>query len=181
MDAALIRRFADERIPRYTSYPTAPHFGTAVGARDCQAWLASLAPETELSLYLHVPFCSALCWYCGCHTKVAGHDEPIARYIDALEREIHAVADLLPGRRRVAHLHWGGGTPTIIGPERFRRVMGSIRRRFAVADEAELAVEIDPRRLTPEMATAFGEEGITRASLGVQSFDPVVQEAINRI
>ena len=181
MDAALIRRFEDQRIPRYTSYPTAPHFSASVGTRDCRAWLAALDPAAGLSLYLHVPFCKALCWYCGCHTKVPGHDEPIARYVEALEREILSVADLLPAAMRVVHLHWGGGTPTIIGPARFRRVMGSIRRRFAVAGEAELAIEIDPRRLTPEMAAALKEEGITRASLGVQSFDPVVQAAINRV
>ncbi|MGO8917043.1 MAG: oxygen-independent coproporphyrinogen III oxidase [Stellaceae bacterium] len=181
MDAALLQRFGDQRIPRYTSYPTAPHFSASVGVRDGQAWLAALDPVASLSLYLHVPFCSALCWYCGCHTKVPGHDEPVARYVEALEHEICGVGDLLTGGRRVVHLHWGGGTPTIIGPDRFRRVMQLIRRRFAVAGDAELAIEIDPRRLTPEMVAAFREEGITRASLGVQSFDPVVQQAINRV
>jgi oxygen-independent coproporphyrinogen III oxidase len=181
MDAALVDRFGDQRIPRYTSYPTAPHFSAEVGARQCQAWLGALDPGAALSLYLHVPFCSALCWYCGCHTKVPGHDAPIARYVEALEREIRCVADLLPGSMRVVHLHWGGGTPTIIGPARFHRVMELIRRRFAIADEAELAIEIDPRQLAPEMAAALREQGITRASLGVQSFDPVVQQAIHRV
>lgn len=181
MDAALIGRFADQRIPRYTSYPTAPHFTATVGARERHAWLGAVDPGMDLSLYLHVPFCRALCWYCGCHTKVPGHDQPIARYVDALEREILSVTDLLPGTMRVTHLHWGGGTPTIIGPTRFRQVMGLIRDRFAIAAEAELAVEIDPRQLTPEMVAALGQEGINRASLGVQSFDHVVQAAINRV
>ena len=181
MDRDLLDRFADQRIPRYTSYPTAPLFSADVGPREGAAWLVDLDPAASLSLYLHVPFCSALCWYCGCHTKVPGHDEPVARYVDALEWEIGQVADLLADHRRVVHLHWGGGTPTIIGPDRFRRVMRLIRRRFAVAGEAELAIEIDPRRLTPEMVSAIAAEGITRASLGVQSFDPVVQQAINRV
>ena len=181
MDAALIRRFADQRIPRYTSYPTAPNFSATVGARDARAWLAALDPDAALSLYLHVPFCSALCWYCGCHTKVPGHDEPIARYVEALEREIISVAALLPSKMRVVHLHWGGGTPSIVGPTRFRRVMELIRHRFAVAGEAELAIEIDPRRLSAELVAALSAEGINRASLGVQSFDPAVQKAINRV
>jgi len=181
MDAALIERFGDQRIPRYTSYPTAPHFSAAVGAREAEAWLQALDPAATLSLYLHVPFCSALCWYCGCHTKVPGDDAPVARYVEALERDIRRVADLLPAAMRVVHLHWGGGTPTIIGPARLRRVMDVIRRRFAVEDEAELAIEIDPRRLTAEMAAALGAEGFSRASLGVQSFDPVVQQAIHRM
>lgn len=181
MDDSLIDRFGDQRIPRYTSYPTAPHFGAAVGAREGEAWLGALDPTVALSLYLHVPFCSSLCWYCGCHTKVPGHDGPVDRYVDALEREIRRVGELLPAGIRVAHLHWGGGTPTIIGPARFRRVMELIRRRFALEVEAELAIEIDPRRLSAEIAAALGAEGITRASLGVQSFDPVVQHAIHRL
>ena len=181
MDLALIRPFEDQRIPRYTSYPTAPNFSAAIGEREARAWLTALDPEAALSLYLHVPFCSALCWYCGCHTKVPGHDEPIARYVEALDREIDLVAGHLPRPMHVLHLHWGGGTPTIIGAERFRLIMASIRRRFVIADGAELAIEIDPRRLTAEMVTALQQQGITRASLGVQSFDPVVQRAINRV
>lgn len=181
MDPRLVRRFEDQRIPRYTSYPTAPHFSPAVGAATCQGWMTRIAPETRVSLYLHVPFCTSLCWYCGCHTKVPGHDEPIERYVAALEQEIALVADLLPGRMRVSHLHWGGGTPTILGPARFERLMALVYRRFAVADDAELAIEIDPRRLTREMVAALAACRINRASLGVQSFDPDVQRAINRM
>jgi oxygen-independent coproporphyrinogen III oxidase len=181
MDPRLIRRFEDQRIPRYTSYPTAPHFGPAVGAAACRGWMTAIDPAARVSLYLHVPFCKSLCWYCGCHTKVPGHDEPIDRYVDALEREIALVAELLPARMRVSHLHWGGGTPTIVGPARFERLMAAIDRRFSIADEAELAIEIDPRRLSADMAGALAAGGINRVSLGVQSFDPVVQQAINRI
>lgn len=181
MDSNLVRRYGDQRLPRYTSYPTAPHFSAALGEKEGRAWLASLDPATRLSLYLHVPFCRSLCWYCGCHTKVPGHDEPITRYAATLEAEIALAAAELPARMRVAHLHWGGGTPTIIGPERFDQVMALIRRRFAVEETAELAIEIDPRRLGSEMVEALAAAGINRASLGVQSFDPAVQQAINRV
>src|SRR6202035_5436196 len=109
MDRSLIRRFEDQRIPRYTSYPTAPHFSPAIGAASCRGWMTTIDPEAHVSLYLHVPFCTSLCWYCGCHTKVPGHDKPIDRYVAALEQEIALVADLLPARMRVSHLHWGGG------------------------------------------------------------------------
>jgi oxygen-independent coproporphyrinogen-3 oxidase len=181
MDPALIRRFEDRRIPRYTSYPTAPHFSPSIGPAACRAWMTTLDPAARVSLYLHVPFCTSLCWYCGCHTKVPGHDEPVDRYVEALEREIALVAEMLPARMRVSHLHWGGGTPTIIGPARFERLMAQIYRRFAIADDAELAIEVDPRRLTREMAASLAACSINRVSLGVQSFDPDVQRAINRI
>ena len=181
MDPGLIRRYADQRLPRYTSYPTAPHFTAEVGEQACATWLETLDPKARLSLYLHVPFCRSLCWYCGCHTKVPGHDEPIARYVETLAAEIALVAERLPTRMAVAHLHWGGGTPTIIGPERFARIMDLIRERFAVEDGAELAVEIDPRRLDGAMVASLAASGINRASLGVQSFDPAVQQAINRL
>ncbi len=180
MDASLIRRFADQRLPRYTSYPTAPHFSAAIAEGEARRWLEALDPAATLSLYLHVPFCRALCWYCGCHTQVPGHDAPIERYGEALEHEIATIASLLPARMRVVHLHWGGGTPSIIGPDRLRRVMGAVRRSFELAAGAELALEIDPRRFDGAMAAALGAEGFTRASLGVQSFDPAVQQAINR-
>ena len=181
MDPALIRRYGEQRLPRYTSYPTAPHFTAEVGEAACGAWLEALDPGARLSLYLHVPFCRSLCWYCGCHTKVPGHDEPIARYAEALAAEITLVAERLPARMAVAHLHWGGGTPTILGAARFARLMDLVRDRFAVAESAELAVEIDPRRLTEEMVAALAAAGVNRASLGVQSFDPAVQQAINRM
>lgn len=181
MDETLARRFGDQRVPRYTSYPTSPHFTSGVDAATYRGWLAGLAPDEPLSVYLHVPFCRSLCWYCGCHTKVAGHDAPIAAYCEALHREIDLVVAALPARLPVVHLHWGGGTPTIIGPERFTAVMALLADRFTLAADAERAVEIDPRRVAPAMVEAMACAGINRVSFGIQSFDPVVQRAVNRL
>ncbi len=181
MDDGLVRRFGDQQVPRYTSYPTSPHFTAAVGEAAYRQWLRALTPDRRVSLYLHVPFCRTLCWYCGCHTRVAAHDTPLEEYCDTLFQEIGLVEAALPMPLTASHVHWGGGTPTIIGPDRFLAVMDRLRAAFDVAPEAEVAVEIDPRRLDPAMVEALAEAGINRASVGVQSFDPTVQAAINRI
>jgi oxygen-independent coproporphyrinogen III oxidase len=175
-----IAKYLNERIPRYTSYPTAPHFSAMVGPETYRDWLRALPETNRLSLYLHVPFCKTLCWYCGCNTSVTRHREPIERYVEVLEREIGLVAEQA-GSRRVAHVHWGGGTPTIVGPARFGRVMALLRDRFAVEPGAEVAVEVDPRRLDAAMAEALGRAGVTRASLGVQTFDAAAQRAVGRV
>lgn len=110
MTSGALSKYLSERVPRYTSYPTAPHFTPQVGSGAYGTWLRSLPESARLSLYIHVPFCQTLCWYCGCHTKVPSHREPIDRYVEVLEREISLVADLLAERRPVVHIHWGGGT-----------------------------------------------------------------------
>lgn len=176
-----LRAHYDERLPRYTSYPTAPLFSPAIAAPSYAQWLAALPASTKTSLYLHVPFCRSMCWYCGCHTTITRRDEPIGDYIGVLRREIELVAEKVPVSLPVHHVHFGGGTPTIVEPEVLLSLAALLRDRFAFAAEAEVAVEIDPRTLTPQMTVALGEAGITRASLGVQSFDPRVQKAINRI
>jgi oxygen-independent coproporphyrinogen-3 oxidase len=181
MQQALIDKYGEARLPRYTSYPTAPGFSPAVGAGTYADWLSAILPGTEASLYLHIPFCRSMCWYCGCHTTITQRDEPILDYIDMLRREIDLVSDRAANRLKIRHVHFGGGTPTIMRPEEFRDLVGLLRARFDFARQPEIAVEIDPRTLSREMATALGETGVTRASLGVQSFDPVVQKAINRI
>jgi oxygen-independent coproporphyrinogen-3 oxidase len=177
---AAIAKYLNERIPRYTSYPTAPHFSAAIGPGTYRDWLRALPGTDRLSLYLHVPFCKTLCWYCGCHTSVTRHREPVECYVSVLEREIGMVAELA-GSRRVAHMHWGGGTPTIMGPALFGRVMALLRERFTVEAGAEVAVEVDPRRLDAAMAGALGQAGVTRASLGVQTFNPAAQKAVARV
>ena len=174
-------RYLDERLPRYTSYPTAPHFTNGVGAQSYGDWLGDLAPTARASLYLHVPFCRSMCWYCGCHTTVALRDQPIVDYLAVLRREIETVASQLQAPLHIHHIHFGGGTPTIVTPEDFLGLMALLRKHFAIQPQAEIAVEIDPRRLTAAMMETLGIAGVNRASLGVQSFDPPVQKAINRI
>jgi oxygen-independent coproporphyrinogen-3 oxidase len=176
----LLVRYGDARIPRYTSYPTPPHFNPTIGETEYRNWLAAIQASSG-SLYLHVPFCKAMCWYCGCHTTVAGRDGPIARYLDHLTAEIDLVAGQLSERLAVRHVHFGGGTPTLMPPSRMRLLIAQLRTRFRVADDAEIAIEIDPRTLRHEMAKMLGKCGFNRASLGVQSFDHAVQKAINRV
>jgi oxygen-independent coproporphyrinogen-3 oxidase len=175
----LIRRHAAP-VPRYTSYPTANHFSSAV--RDVQYidWLAALTDGVSLSLYVHIPFCETHCFYCACSTKASRRYEPVARYLAALETEIRNVASLLPSPLPVTHIHWGGGSPSILAPEDIERLAGALRRAFRVAPGAEFAVEIDPRNLSDSKVAAFAAAGVNRVSLGVQDFEPRVQAAIGR-
>jgi oxygen-independent coproporphyrinogen-3 oxidase len=172
---------ASRAVPRYTSYPTAPQFHAGIGAADYRRWLAALDPASDLSLYLHVPYCRAMCWYCGCNTKVVARHAPIATHAQLLAREVAMVASALPSRFGVAHIHWGGGTPTILNPDEFAAVMAALRQYFDLRAGAEIAIEIDPRTLAPAMVKALATSGVTRASLGVQDFDETVQRAVNRI
>jgi oxygen-independent coproporphyrinogen-3 oxidase len=174
-------RYGEERLPRYTSYPTAPHFSCAISQQAYRQWLASIRQQQTVSLYLHVPFCRSMCWYCGCNTTISRRNEPIAEYLAALRREIDMVASHVARPLRINHIHFGGGTPTIMMPSQFSELMNILRQKFTLLSDAEVAVEIDPRTLTREMILELGASGVTRASLGVQSFDPAVQQAINRI
>lgn len=176
-----LARHAARAVPRYTSYPTAPHFEADFPEATQARWLAELDPAEPVSLYLHVPFCAQMCWYCGCNMKLVARYEPVADYVEALLAEIDLTADRLPARLRVGHLHWGGGTPTTLAPNDLSRVMDRLAARFDVAPDAEIAIESDPRALTGPMARAIGRLGFTRASFGVQEFDPAVQAAINRV
>jgi oxygen-independent coproporphyrinogen-3 oxidase len=181
MRSDLAACYGQERLPRYTSYPTAPHFSASIGPGTYAEWLRAIPPDATASLYLHVPFCRSMCWYCGCHTTIARRDEPISAYAAALRRELDLVSGRIERRMKVDHIHFGGGTPTILAPELFGDLVASIRHAFSVLPSAEIAVEIDPRTLTGPMIDALGRAGVNRASLGVQSFDPVVQRAINRV
>jgi oxygen-independent coproporphyrinogen-3 oxidase len=174
-----VRHLLEARVPRYTSYPTAPHFHAGITSEIYHDWLAQLEPGTPLSLYLHVPFCDTLCWFCGCHTTVVNGYAPVRSYLDYLLRELELIGELARGR--VVHIHWGGGSPTILRPDDVRRLALDIRSRIDVASDADFAVEIDPRGFEADMAKALAEAGVTRASIGVQDFDPAVQRAINRL
>lgn len=181
MRSETILKHAGERIPRYTSYPTAPHFSPDIGAEAYTGWLNTLDPDEPVSLYLHIPFCRTMCWYCGCHTKATRRVDPVTDYAQVLVDEIDLLADHLPARMRVSHIHWGGGSPTYLPAVWFETLMERIRNRFSVIDKAEIAVEVDPRIFSAEMAVAFRATGVNRASLGVQTFDPDVQQAVNRV
>lgn len=180
MTPELIKRHA-AALPRYTSYPTANHFAPAVSAATYKGWLQALPQGASLSLYLHVPFCKELCWYCGCSTKAVRRYEPVANYLSTLAAEIDAVAALVPEQHRVTHIHWGGGSPDILTPADIVRIGDLLRRKFIIAPDAEIAVEVDPRLMTDAQAQAFAKIGINRVSIGVQDFDDKVQRAIGRI
>ena len=171
----------DLRVPRYTSYPTAPHFTEAVGPETYRQWLTEVPTDKRLSLYLHIPYCDELCWFCGCLTKITRRYQPIADYVAVLLAEIERVADLLPGRFAVGHIHWGGGSPTTVSAADFERITSVLHERFAVAEDAEHAVELDPRTTDEAYVKTLAACGVTRASIGVQDFDPRVQEAVNRV
>ena len=180
MDIPTLLARYDRRVPRYTSYPTAPHFTAAVDAPTYEAWLAALDPALPVSLYLHVPFCARLCLFCGCHTRVMRHPAPAAAYAARLRAEIARVGRAIGRRLRVAHIHWGGGTPHALAGDDLRAVTASLREHFTVLPEAETAIEVDPRTLDTERLAALADIGMTRASIGVQDFDPLVQKTIGR-
>jgi oxygen-independent coproporphyrinogen-3 oxidase len=165
--------------PRYTSYPTAPNFHAGVAAADTARWLRRVKPGTSISLYLHVPFCERLCWFCACRTQGTRTRLPLESYLESLVAEIGLVADLLPSDVRVARLHLGGGTPTILSPAQIGRVAGALSARFDLAG-AEISVEIDPTCVDAARIDALCGLGMTRASIGVQDFAPEVQAAIGR-
>ena len=176
-----IRTLSQQRTPRYTSYPTAVQFSDQIGPDQAEVWMGELDPQTPLSLYLHVPFCREVCWYCACNMKLARRDGPVRDYAKALEAEIALVAGRLPGRMKVKHLHLGGGTPTSMPSDCMARVMSELYRRFDLCEDAEIAVELDPRTFEAGSADLLAMMGTTRASLGVQEFDAKVQHAVNRI
>lgn len=170
---------AERYVPRYTSYPTAPHFSSGIGLQSYAEWLAVLPKAASLSVYIHVPFCVELCHYCGCTTKATRSREPIDSYVDVLRSEI-ALLQGISGRK-VTHLHWGGGTPSIVGADSLCSVVESLARLFDFSQLQEHAIELDPRRTEPDLVRVLANLGITRASLGVQDFTPAVQRAMGRV
>ena len=178
MRTDLAARYGDERLPRYTSYPTAPHFSAAVGYRDYAAWLEEVEEGLTGSLYLHVPFCRAMCWYCGCNTTVARRDGPVMDFLDLLRREVALVAERLPRRLEVRHVHFGGGTPTILPADAFRNLVDLLRERFALAAEPEKFSRPNKElSISPEKIAGSGEKSIKR--LSDQSNERTIDRAID--
>lgn len=167
-------------MPRYTSYPTAPQFRAAFPAATVADWLTALPDGAALSLYVHIPFCPQLCYYCGCFTHIVARYTPVTDYLPLLLREIAAMGERLGKRHVVTHLHFGGGSPTMLKVEDFESLMAAFRAQFSFAAAAEIAIEIDPRAMNAELAACYAQAGVNRVSLGVQDFDAQVMAAVNR-
>jgi len=170
---------AAETAPRYTSYPTAVEFKPEVASEAQRAALQRLPRDGAIGLYLHVPYCEQLCWYCGCNTGRTGNDDRVERYAGGLFDEIDTVSGLAQGR--VTAIHFGGGSPNALSPATLERLMARLRDRFDIADDAEIALELDPRTLRAEFIATMARVGVTRVSLGVQTFAGHVQRRIGRI
>ncbi len=173
-------RLLDTRAPRYTSYPPATAFGPAVGPQTHADWLGALPEGAPLSLYLHVPFCRRLCWFCACRTQGTASAVPLDRYLDRLVAELARVRALIPGTPRVTRVHLGGGTPTLLSPAQTARLGDAVAAAFPAGPDAEISVEADPAEIDAERLDALAALGVNRASIGVQDFDPEVQAAIGR-
>lgn len=167
-------------VPRYTSYPTAAEFSDSVGQNEVEAALDGIGPDQPLSLYVHIPYCHEICWYCGCNTGAANRTQRLASYLAALQAEIELVAARLGGAVRVERIAFGGGSPNAISPEQFAELLHSLRWAFG-AQDALLSIELDPRSLSGPWFAAIAAAGVERASLGVQTLEPAIQRAIGRL
>jgi oxygen-independent coproporphyrinogen-3 oxidase len=170
----------DAKVPRYTSYPTAPHFAGNVDASAFEGWMRAIPAGSAISLYIHVPFCRRLCWFCACRTQGVNTEAPVAAYVETLKQEVALARDALPADVTLARLHWGGGTPTILPAGVMTDLAQTIRAAFPFAEGAEFSVEIDPNEIDDARLDALAAAGMTRASIGVQDFDPEIQKVIGR-
>lgn len=175
----IVRQFTAS-VPRYTSYPTAPHFAPDLGQTMLPEALAGIGSNERISVYVHIPFCDRLCWFCGCHTKHTLKYEPVRTYVSTLVQELRLVSKAIGFKPLTGHVHLGGGSPSILKTDDFSRLGQELRSAFAIDEKTEISVEIDPSDVTIETLSGLTELGITRASIGVQDFDEEVQKAINR-
>lgn len=183
VDLDLIRRL-DRNGPRYTSYPTADRFVEAFNAETYSSWIAKReigGISRPLSLYVHIPFCNTLCFYCACNKVITKDRSKAEKYVQYVIKELEMQAALLGEGQRVEQLHWGGGTPTFLSDGQIRELMGAIRKHFKLVENGEYSIEIDPRKVTDATIALLGELGFNRISVGVQDFDEEVQRAVNRI
>ena len=173
--------FATRPVPRYTSYPTAADFTPRVAEDQARVWVASVAPDKPISVYIHVPFCEKLCFYCGCATSVPNGYLRIAAYLKTLHEEIDLWAASIGPHAGMAHLHFGGGSPNALSAEDFKSLVAHARCAFGETPDIEIAVEVDPRTLTPDFIHAMAAAGVSRVSFGVQTLAQKVQEAVGRL
>ncbi|RBI86293.1 oxygen-independent coproporphyrinogen III oxidase [Rhodosalinus halophilus] len=171
----------DAKVPRYTSYPTAPHFGGGVDSGLYGDWIAAVPEGAQISLYIHVPFCRRLCWFCACRTQGTQSDKPVAAYLEVLKAELAMLRDRLAPGVTLRRLHWGGGTPTLLTPEMMTDLAGAIAEVAPFAEDYEFSVEIDPNEIDGPRLDALATAGMNRASIGVQDFDSEIQNTIGRI
>ncbi|MCB2135982.1 MAG: oxygen-independent coproporphyrinogen III oxidase [Rhodobacteraceae bacterium] len=171
----------DARVPRYTSYPTAPHFSDRIGAADHRNWIASVRPGASISLYLHIPFCRRLCWFCACRTQGTSSDAPVRAYVEDLKSELRLLGKHLAPGVTLSRLHWGGGTPTLLPAEAMRDLARAIFETVPAGPGMEFSVEIDPNEVDGDRLDALAGAGMNRASIGVQDFDASIQKTIGRI
>src|SRR6185295_13682428 len=173
IDPVLVRKY-DASGPRYTSYPTADRFVEAFGEAQFTQWLSKRnigASSLPLSVYVHLPFCDRLCYYCGCNKVVTRDHGRSAKYIKYLEKELQLVGGMLGAERRIGQLHWGGGTPTFLAREEMAALIGFIDAQFKRDADAEVSIEVDPRSAEPGCMESLGKLGFNRLSVGVQDFD----------
>lgn len=178
--AALISKYSTPG-PRYTSYPTAPQWTTEAGAPEHEAALRRILPTDSLALYVHLPFCEKLCYYCGCNIQVTGDKSRSRVYVQRVIEELRLVAKILGAQRTLSQISWGGGTPTFLTLDEIRELAIATRECFSIDPDAEVSIEIDPRVTSAAQLELLRELGFNRTSLGVQDFNPKVQEAVNRI
>ena len=171
----------DAKVPRYTSYPTAPHFGGGVDSARFSEWIRAIPEGNAISLYVHVPFCRRLCWFCACRTQGTQSEKPVAAYLEVLKEELALLGAALPRGARLARLHWGGGTPTLLSAPMMQDLAGAIADVAPFAESYEFSVEIDPNEIDGARLDALAAAGMNRASIGVQDFDPDIQSTIGRI
>lgn len=171
----------DARVPRYTSYPTAPVFSTDTGSPFQTEQLSNLDPAQPVSVYVHIPFCERLCWFCACRTQGTKTLSPVESYLETLEAELALIRSILPRGLRMGRLHWGGGTPTILPPQMIHRLAQAVKSVIPPSEDWEFSVEIDPTMVDRDKIAALAAEGMNRASIGIQDFDPLVQASIGRI
>lgn len=170
----------DRPVPRYTSYPTAPNFAPITNTQNYNEWLDALPSGAKLSLYLHVPFCSKMCWYCGCNTKITQRYAPLEDYIHLMMREIDILSDHLPAGHEIVDIHFGGGSPGLMRAKDFDDVMKRLNARLRLTQNPTISIELDPRGITEGRIAAYARNGVNRVSLGVQDFDEKVLESVNR-
>ena len=170
----------DACVPRYTSYPTAPKFAAVFPRKSFSGWIEQIPAGSMISLYLHVPFCRKLCWFCACRTQGTSTVGPLLAYVDALHKELDMFRARLPEGVRLSRLHWGGGTPTMLPPDAMHRLAAHVFDIAPLAEGGEFSVEIDPNEIDEARLDALTQAGLTRASVGVQDFDPEIQGIIGR-